>query len=422
MAHPETDLSRPQGRSPRGNFFSRLYTGTGAFDIVGHRKRWYLVFGTLVLICIASMVFRGFNLGIEFEGGTQIQFSTVGITGDASTQNVDQVILDAIGKKPASVQVAGSGSSQSVQVRTETLTATQQQQVKQALFDAYHPRGSSGQPDANAISETAVSSSWGGEITSQALIALAVFLVLVSIFLAVYFERSMAIAAVVALVHDLVVTAGVYSIVGFEVSPSTVIGLLTILGFSLYDTVVVFDKVKENGRGLLGLTRRTYPETANLALNQTLMRSINTSLIAVLPVLGLLIVGVGVLGVGTLADLALVQMVGIIAGALSSIFLATPVLVDLKMRDPRFQQQANRVYARRAKQAGTVDADGDSTAEVDVTDETALNGELRRERAVAAAAGVPARAAGSRRAAGNRSARSGRSATRTERPTGKRRR
>jgi preprotein translocase subunit SecF len=151
------------------------------------------------------------------------------------------------------------------------------------------------------------------------------------------------------------------------------------------------------------------------------MRSINTSLIAVLPVLGLLIVGVGVLGVGTLADLALVQMVGIIAGALSSIFLATPVLVDLKMRDARFQQQANRVHARRAKQAGAVDADGD-TAEVDVTDDTALNGELRRERAVAAAAGVPARAAGSRRAAGNRSARSGRSATRTERPTGKRRR
>jgi preprotein translocase subunit SecF len=421
MAHPETGLTRAQERTARPSFFSRLYTGTGAFDIVGNRKRWYLVFGSLVLICIASMVFRGFNLGIEFEGGTQIQFSTVGITGDASALNVDKVIFDAVGDKPSSVQVAGTGNSQTVQVRTETLTATQQQQAKQALFDAYHPRGASGQPDANAISETAVSSSWGGEITSQAMIALAVFLVLVSIFLAVYFERSMAIAAVVALIHDLVVTAGVYSIVGFEVSPSTVIGLLTILGFSLYDTVVVFDKVKENGRGLLGLTRRTYPETANLALNQTLMRSINTSLIAVLPVLGLLIVGVGVLGVGTLADLALVQMVGIIAGALSSIFLATPVLVDLKMRDPRFKQQANRVTARRAKQAGAVDADGDAT-EVDVTDEAALNGELRRERAVAAAAGVPARAAGSRRAAGNRSARSGRSATRTERPTGKRRR
>jgi len=431
MSDPRTGLTRAQERSARGNFFSRLYTGTGAFDIVGHRKRWYALFGTIVLICLLSMVFRGFNLSIEFQGGTQIQFSAVGLTEDPATPRINQVVSDAIDKPAESVQRAGSGSSETVLVRTATLTAEEQVQVKEALFNTFHPRGSSGQPDENSISETAVSSSWGGEITTQAMIALAVFLVLVTIFLAVYFERSMAIAALVALVHDLVVTAGVYSIVGFEVSPPTVIGLLTILGFSLYDTVVVFDKVKENGRGLLGLTRRTYGETANLALNQTLMRSINTSLIAVLPVLGLLIVGVGVLGVGTLADLALVQMVGIIAGALSSLFLATPVLVDLKMRDRRFQQQASRVYTRRAKQARAVDADGDETGgadgsgdEVDVTDDETLSGELRRERAIAAAAGVPARASGgSRRAgSGNRSARSGRPGSRTERPTGKRRR
>ena len=189
------------------------------------------------------------------------------------------------------------------------------------------------------ISDSAVSGTWGGQITRQALIALAVFLVLVTIFLAFYFERAMAVAALVALVHDVVVTMGVYSIVGFEVTPATVIGLLTILGFSLYDTVVVFDKVKENTRGLLGLTRRTYAEAANLALNQTLMRSINTSLIAVLPVLGLMIVGVGLLGVGTLADLALVQIVGILAGARSSVLLATPILVDLKLRDPRIRSR-----------------------------------------------------------------------------------
>ncbi len=161
----------------------------------------------------------------------------------------------------------------------------------------------------------------------------------------------MAVAALVALLHDVIVTAGVYSIIGFEVTPSTVIGLLTILGFSLYDTVVVFDKVKENTRGLLGLTRRTYGEAANLALNQTLMRSINTSLIAVLPVVGLMVIGVGLLGVGTLADLALVQMVGIIAGALSSLLLATPLLVDLKMRDPRYAEHAARVAARRSRAA-----------------------------------------------------------------------
>jgi preprotein translocase subunit SecF len=420
MSYPRSGSVRAARRAGRGGFLGRLYTGTGAFDIVGKRKRWYLVFGLFVLICVGSIVFRGFNLGIEFQGGTQIQFSTVGVTGDTSQQAVGGVIEGAIGQKPASVQLAGSGDAQTVQIRTATLTAAQQQQVKQALFDAYHPRNHSGEPDVNSISETAVSSSWGGEITRQALIALVVFLVLVSIFLAVYFERAMALAALVALAHDLIVTAGVYSLVGFEVSPSTVIGLLTILGFSLYDTVVVFDKVRENSRGLLGLTRRTYAESANLALNQTLMRSINTSLIAVLPVLGLLVVGVGLLGVGTLADLALVQMVGILAGALSSIFLATPVLVDLKMRDPRFQQQAARVAARRAKQAGAV---VDAGAEPDVADDDALADELRRERAVAAAAGVPARASDGRRATGGRSARSGRGqSARAARPSGKRHR
>jgi preprotein translocase subunit SecF len=403
-------------RPARAGFFSRLYTNTGAFDIVGARRRWYLLFGSLVLICVASMVLRGFNLGIEFEGGTQIQFSTGGVTGNTSPQAVGAVVSEAIGQKPSSVQLAGSGASQTVQVRTATLSAVQQVRVKEALFNAYHPRGAGGRPDANSISETAVSSSWGGEITSQAMIALAVFLVLVTIFLTVYFERAMAIAALVALVHDLVVTAGVYSLVGFEVSPSTVIGLLTILGFSLYDTVVVFDKVKENSRGMLGLTRRTYPETANLALNQTLMRSINTSLFALLPVAGLLIVGVGVLGVGTLADLALVQLVGILSGTVSSIFLATPVLVDLKMRDRRFQQQAIRVAARRARQAGGVDSDGDP----ELADDDTPDGEPRRERAVAAAAGVPARAVPPRRSTGTRASRSGRQPARPPRPTGKR--
>jgi preprotein translocase subunit SecF len=169
--------------------------------------------------------------------------------------------------------------------------------------------------------------------------------------LAIYFELRMAMAALIALGHDVLVTAGIYSLIGFEVTPASVIGLLTILGFSLYDTVVVFDKVQENTRGLLGLTRRTYAEAANLAINQTLMRSINTSLIAVLPVLSLLVVGVGLLGVGTLKDLALVQMVGILAGTMSSILLATPLVVDLTMRRPEYRQQAERVAQRRDKLA-----------------------------------------------------------------------
>jgi preprotein translocase subunit SecF len=244
----------------------------------------------------------------------------------------------------------------------------------------------------------------------------------VSLFIGFYFERVMAIAAIVALVHDVVVTAGVYSIVGFEVSPATVIGLLTILGFSLYDTVVVFDKVQENTRGLLGLTRRTYAEAANLAVNQTLMRSINTSLIAVLPVIGLLVIGVGLLGVGTLKDLALVQMVGILAGALSSILLATPLVVDLTMRKPAYQQQAQRVRQRRetlARKAAAAPAAAVPLPEDDVpgTDDESLAAEQRRERALAAAASVPDRVGKSGPAA-----RRQRPGGKAGRPSGKKRR
>ncbi len=404
---------------------SRLYTGTGAFDIVGRRKAWYIGFGLLVLVCVASIVFRGFNLGIDFTGGTQIQFPANTATAPATVPAVQDVFQKATGVEAASVQTAGTGPSASVLIRSESLTPAQTVAVKQALFDAFGPRGTNGQPALAVISDSAVSGSWGGQITQQALIALAVFLVLVTLFLAFYFERAMAVAALVALIHDVTVTAGIYSIIGFEVTPATVIGLLTILGFSLYDTVVVFDKVKENTRGLLGLTRRTYPEAANLALNQTLMRSINTSLIAVLPVIGLMIVGVGVLGVGTLADLALVQLVGILTGALSSLLLATPLLVDIKMRDPRFQEQAARVVARRQRAAAAAtkpaqaaaDADEAANAEPDLADDAELARQLRRERAVAAAASTPARTGKGAHAAGR-----ARPTGKASRPTGKRHR
>jgi preprotein translocase subunit SecF len=398
---------------------NRLYTGTGAFDIIGRKRLWYISFSVLVLICIGSIVFRGFNLGIDFTGGTQIQFPATTAAAPADVEAVRSVYERVIGHEPEAVQSAGTGASASILIRSEALDASQLVPLKQALFDAFQPLGVSGAPDPGVISDSAVSGSWGGQITRQALIALGVFLVLVTIFLAFYFERSMALAALVALLHDVVVTAGVYSLVGFEVSPSTVIGLLTILGFSLYDTVVVFDKVKENTRGLLGLTRRTYAETANLALNQTLIRSLNTSLFAVLPVVALMVIGVGLLGVGTLADLALVQMVGIVAGALSSLLLATPILVDLKMRDPRFQQQAARVAARRQKAAGVMTAAADGAApdtDPDLADDAVLAGELRKERAMAAAAGVPARQ--SRGGGQHRGA--PRPAGKTARPSGKR--
>ncbi|GEL19059.1 protein translocase subunit SecF [Pseudonocardia asaccharolytica] len=403
--------------------FTRLYTGTGAFDIVGRRKTWYIGFGVLLLICVLSIALRGFNLGVDFTGGTQIQFPATGTAGTISVEQAEEAFRQTVGDDPASVQSVGSGAAESVIIRSEPLDEAQTLALRQTLFDAVQPLGPDGTPSENAISVTAVSGTWGGQITQQAAIALAVFLVLVTIFLALYFERPMAVAALVGLLHDVVVTAGIYSLVGFEVTPSTVIGLLTILGFSLYDTVVVFDKVKENTRSLLGLTRRTYPEAANLAVNQVLMRSINTSLIAVLPVVGLMVVGVGLLGVGTLADLALVQMVGILVGTASSVLLATPILVDLKMRDPRFREHAEKVRLRRRRTAAAPVGEGPDTADAatDVIDDGAPAAELRREQAVAAASGVPARPGKTEtpRSGGSRAARP---RGKTSRPTGKRRR
>ncbi|TKG64891.1 protein translocase subunit SecF [Prauserella endophytica] len=396
--------------------FTRLYTGTGAFDIVGHRKRWFIAFGILMLVCIGSMGIKGFNLGIEFEGGTQIQLPAQGAHGPIDPDEAKQVFSGAIGQNASEAQQVGVGEAATIQLRSSTLDANEVAQVKQALFSELQPLDSSGQPSRTVISDSAVSASWGGEISQQALIALGVFIVLVTIFLILYFEKWMAVAALVALVHDIVVTAGVYSLVGFEVTPATVIGLLTILGFSLYDTVVVFDKVKENTRGLLNLTRRTYPEAANLALNQTLMRSINTSIIALLPVLGLLLVGYVLLGAGTLQDLALVQLTGMLAGVLSSVLLATPLLVFLKMRDPKYQQQAERVHARRANQARKA-TEREPDEDFDPADDEALATELRREEAYAAAASVPARHP--KAAQKRQQQRSGRP---TGKPTGKRRR
>ncbi len=404
------------GRRP--SIFYRLYTGTGAFDIVGKRRRFYVFFGLLVLVCLVSIIVRGFTFSIEFKGGTQLQMPANGANGLASTSAVSTTYSDTLGHPPASVQLVGNGNNASIQVQSETLNSDQVSKVETALYNQFKPFDSTGKPSQSAISDSAVSGSWGAQISQQALIGLIVFLVLVTVFLSIYFERWMALAALIALGNDLIITAGVYSIVGFEVSPATVIGLLTILGFSLYDAVVVFDKVKENTRGILGLTRRTFAEEANLALNQTLMRSINTSLIALLPVLGLLVVGIGLLGVGTLTDLALVQLVGMLVGAASSLLLATPLLVDLKMRQEPYRQQARRVLSRR-KHLAERQAQRDAVAEGDegiavAADDDDIADEVRRERAYAAAASVPARTP---KASQNR-----KPAGKPGRPTGKRKR
>ncbi len=339
---------------PHHSWLQRLYTGTGGFEVIGRRKFYYWLTGVIVGLSLLSIVVRGFTLGIEFEGGTRIQFPA---PDGVSTSQVETVYADALGTDPVSVQTVGSGASSSVEIRSEALDAGQVNTLQNALFDAFHPTDKNGDASKSAISVADVSETWGGQITKKALIALIVFLVIVSIYIAIRFERDMAIAAIISLFFDMIVTAGIYSLIGFEVTPATVIGLLTILGFSLYDTVVVFDKVEENTRGVLHLNRRTYAEQANLAVNQTLMRSINTTVISVLPVIGLMVVAVWLLGVGTLKDLALVQLVGILVGAYSSIFTATPLLVSIKERWGPVAAHTEKVLGKRAA-AGTVTAPG----------------------------------------------------------------
>ena len=355
--------------APRHGFFVRLYTGTGAFDVIGRRRLWYVISGVIVAVCIASIAIRWFTFGIDFEGGTKVSMPAAGTT----TERVEEVFSQALGKDTETVVVVGSGPSATVQIRSETLTNQETEQLRTALFDAFQPKGLDGQPSKQAISDSAVSETWGGQITDKALLALVVFLALASVYIAIRYERYMAISAMATLGFDLVVTAGVYSLVGFEVTPATVIGLLTILGFSLYDTVIVFDKVEENTHGFQHTTRRTFAEQANLAINQTFMRSINTSLISVLPILSLMVVAVWLLGVGTLKDLALVQLVGVIVGTYSSIFFATPLLVTLRERTELVRTHTRRVLNRRKptgeKSRAVVD-DTEDAVDVDAEKET----------------------------------------------------
>jgi preprotein translocase subunit SecF len=328
-----------------GSLAHRLYNGEAGLDVVGRSKLIYRVTAVIVLLCLLSMVFRGFNFGIDFAGGNSFR-----LPGDDAVLTQVQTAAEDAGAEVASAQIVGGDT---VLLRTGSMDNDTERAVVAAVAEAADIR-----PDE--VSPESVSAEWGRDITDQALIALVVFLAAVILFLAVRFQPKMAVGAIAALVHDIVVTAGVYSLVGFEVTPSTVIGFLTILGFSLYDTVVVFDKVDENIRDLEKSARMTWGEAANLAVNQTLMRSINTSVIALLPVAGLLFVGAGLLGVGTLKDLALVLFVGLAAGAYSSIFLATPIVADLKEREPEVQALRRRVLARRASVArqGTAAAAG----------------------------------------------------------------
>jgi len=320
---------------------TRLYRGDAGINVIGRRKIWYSIAAGILIVAALSFAFRGFTLGIDFEGGNSFQVPvSVGTIDKARA-----AVADA-GAEVSTAQKVGTGDNATYLIKTADLDAAKAQAVKQSVA-----RDLGLTPEQ--VSDNRVSSTWGATILKQALIGVVVFLVLVVAYLAAVFrEWRMAIAALAALAQNLLLTAAIYILVGFEVSPSTVIGFLTILGFALYDVVVVFDKVRENTRGITGKPDQTYGEAANLAVNQTMMRSINTAVVALLPVGGLLFIGAGLLKAGTLKDLGLVLFVGMLAAVYSSIFFATPVLVDLKEQEPRFKAHKQRVLARRAAGGG----------------------------------------------------------------------
>ena len=305
-----------------------LYSGNKSIDIVGRRKVFYLIGVAVVIASILIPVLKGgFNFGIEFRGGSEFR-----IEGVASSSQ--QLAIDAVQSvEPGSQPLVTTVGLDAVRIQTEQLDDTASEEVRIALASAYGV-------ESGAVTSSFIGANWGADVTEKALIALVVFLIVVSLLMALYFRTlKMSVAALVALFHDVVITLGIYALVGFEITPAAVIGFLTILGYSLYDTVVVFDKVRENTLDVEFSETTTFASQVNLAINQTLVRSVNTSVVAVLPVAAILFVGATALGAGTLRDISLALFIGIIAGTYSSVFLAGPLYVDLRARESRFKDK-----------------------------------------------------------------------------------
>lgn len=334
-----------------------LYRGDVSFDFVGRRRLWYIVSTVLLAVSIGALAVNGLKFGVEFEGGSIFAVPSETCSIETARDATSAVLQSPV--EPTVTEVS-SASGRGLRVQTEALDPKQTTAVTQSLAEACGVV-------AGDVSNQIIGPTWGEQITKKALTGLVVFLIAVVIYLSIIFEWRMAIAALIALAHDVIITVGIYALVGFEVTPASVIGVLTILGYSLYDTVVVFDKVKENTKGLAGGSRMTYSEAANLAINQTLVRSINTSVVGLLPVAALLFVGAYILGAGTLKDLALALFVGIAVGTYSSIFVATPVVAQLKEREPAMQALAKRVAARRGSRGDSAPT-GTKVATSEVTD------------------------------------------------------
>jgi preprotein translocase subunit SecF len=322
--------------SKLGTLGAKLYRGEVGYDFVGKRKIWYGISILITITAIVGLAVRGLTMGIEFEGGAVFTTPKTSVSAsqaetDAKAASGHDAIAQKLGNGGLRITIGGVDTAKSDQIKTELAKDLKVQ--------------------ANDINADLVGPSWGQTIANKAWTGLIIFMILVVIYLAIAFEWRMAIAALVALIHDLTITVGVYALVGFEVTPGTVIGLLTILGYSLYDTVVVFDGLKEGQKGITKQTRVTYSEMANKSLNGTLVRSINTTVVALLPVAGLLFIGGGVLGAGMLNDISLSLFVGLAAGAYSSIFIATPLVADLKEAMPEMKALKKRVLAKRAAAA-----------------------------------------------------------------------
>jgi preprotein translocase subunit SecF len=316
---------------------SRLYHGETSFDIVGRRRLWFTISGVLVLVSLISLIVPGLNFGIDFKGGAVFRVQPERPVTEAQVRR-------AVGPAVEVVQVTESEPVQVI-VQTEELGQPEVARIRTGLAELAGV-------ERNEVSTENIGSKWGSTVSRKAVLALLVFLVVVTIYVSLRMEFKMAVAALVALLHDLIITCGIFALARFEVTPASVIALLTILGYSLYDTVVVFDKVRENTGALTAMSRTTYSQATNLAVNQTMMRSLNTSLASLLPILGLLLVGSYLLGAETLKDLALALFVGVAAGAYSSIFIAPPIVAMWKEKEPRYAQLRARVERLAAQGPG----------------------------------------------------------------------
>jgi len=345
--------------------WTRLYNGETEVQFIGRWRRWFLISGVVILVGLASLFTRGLNLGIEFEGGVSWQVPVGESDVDSMRGAVEEAGLDA------TVQTVGTGDSERLRIKAELDEDDDPAAISEVIAEEAGV-------EVGDVTQQAVSKSWGDQITSKAQRALVIFLVLVSLYIALRFEWKMALATLVALLHDILVTVGVYSLFGFEVTPATVIAILTILGYSIYDGIVVFDRVDENAKALAVTGSSSYSDMVNDSLNQVLMRTLNTSITALLPILSLLILGSLVLGATTLQEFALALFIGLASGAYSSIFIASPALALLKEREERWQTVRQRVERRGgAAPAGTPAPAVASVGITDVVDDE-LAGEPER--------------------------------------------